>query len=1136
MTHRIKRPLLLPLLIITIVLQLVLAPAFAAPGAIMALPLVDDFEVLTLPAGTDPNGIPIGFNTFQDPNAGTSVAIATTDTPPSQPPGAGSSNRVLQLDLSVVSYAGVTHAFEDASATPWTWTSQDWSAYEGLSFWLYGNNSGTTLFVDVLDNRNPGSTTDDAERWSITLADDFSGWQEIQIPFANMTRKEIGNGAPNDGFGLTEVHGWALGSITTPSPQTYYVDNVMVYGTAPVRPLTVGFSTLNYAVTEGGAATVTAKLSKPAAETVTVEYLTTLGAAVANRDYVAPVGGTLTFLPNVTQQSFTVQTIDDTKYQGGRGLLLELANPTGGAALGLPPIARVNILDNETYDPTVLDEFETFPYLWWVDSKATLSNPEIAAGDPQALPGQGAYEHVLQASQRNGKGSYEFGRTFPTGQDWSDAGGLNFWYYGQNSGKPIQVTLANTYARSNDPAPWKLVWSDEFNSTAGTAPNPNVWGNELGDGTAYGIAGWGNDELEYYTASTDNVATDGQGNLVITARAADGSLLCYYGPCQYTSARLLSKNRFEIAYGRVEARVKVPTGAGLWPAFWMLGTDIDQVSWPTTGEIDIMEYVGRLPNQVFGTIHGPGYSGGQSYGNFYDFSYPVADDFHTFAVEWQPDRIVWYVDGIQYHQATPDDAFLQGKQWVFNHPFYMLLNVAVGGNFAGPVGAGTTFPQETRVDYVRLYQAKTLPVKFTASFTDSFMGWQQITLPFAAFQSTNGAVLDLTKVQSMSFTVPGGVRDPVRLDQVRLTCSSDVTVTSTADSGAGSLRKALGSVCVGGTIHFAPALAGQTITNLSALTIGKNVTIDGADAPGLSISGGGTVRVFEVAATATATVKNLILTNGYGFELAGGVLNNGTLTLDHVVLANNRVTTSGVDFWKGGGGIYNGDGSTLTLRDSTVRDNNVIGGAGGGVYGFFNTTVTIERSTLSGNSAGDVGGGIRSLGDFTIVNSTLSGNVSTGWMGGAFFHTDGVMDIVNSTIANNTAPPDTTGGGFVGTFTAANATLTLVNTILAGNSGPQCFYAPWGSGTVTLTSLGHNLMTDATCFPIASDIIVGDAGIGPLADNGGPTWTHALLAGSPAIDAADDAACPATDQRGVARPQGPHCDIGAFELTSTGIE
>ena len=273
--------------------------------------------------------------------------------------------------------------------------------------------------------------------------------------------------------------------------------------------------------------------------------------------------------------------------------------------------------------------------------------------------------------------------------------------------------MPTTRSAPTDPAKWKLVWSDEFNNKARHCANPNVWGQEIGDGTVNGIPGWGNSELEYYTGGTENAATDGQGNLQITTKAADGSLMCYYGPCQYTSARLLTKNRFEVAYGRVEARIKVPEGAGLWPAFWMLGTDIDQVDWPQTGEIDIMEHVGRLPNQVFGTLHGPGYSGGQSYGKVYDLGKPVADDFQSSPSNGSQTRSSGIIDGIPYFTATPNDAFLQGKQWVFNHPFFLLLNVAVGGNFGGPVGPDTIFPQTTLVDYVRLYQAKPSLVTFT---------------------------------------------------------------------------------------------------------------------------------------------------------------------------------------------------------------------------------------------------------------------------------------------------------------------------------------------------------------------------------------------------------------------------------------
>jgi len=1115
-----KKQTVFSLVLVLSLLLTVMGGVFPVLAA--GLPLVDDFES-GLPTGTDANAIAVGFVTFNDPNS--SVAISTTATPPAPVPGSADPNTVLKMDLSVVSYAGFVHNFENATVNEWV--PQDWSAYEGLSFWLYGNNSGTTMFVDVLDNRNPGSVRDDAERWSIDIPDNFSGWREIQIPFTSMHRKEIGNGAPNDGFGLTEVYGWALGTITTPAPQTYYVDNAMVYGVAPIRPLTVGFNAIDFRFTEGATATITAKLSKPSSEQVTVEYKTSFGSAIADRDYT-PVSGTLTFSPGTTLQSFTVQTIDNQKYQGERGVQVELSNPTGGASLGIPALARLAILDNESYDSTLLDDFETYPYLWNVDKKAAVSIPEIAAGTSLALPEQGTYEHVLQTVQKNGRGTYSFSRTFPVGQDWSDSGGISFWYYGRNTNRDIVVSLDNNPA-IGDPSSWSLVWSDEFEGRPGTAPNANVWGQEVGDGTANGIAGWGNSELEYYTGGTNNVATDGLGNLNITVKEADGSLLCYYGPCEYTSARLLTKNRFEVAYGRVEARIKVPTGSGLWPAFWMLGTDIDQVNWPQTGEIDIMEVVGRLPNEVFGTLHGPGYSGGQSYGKVLNLGEPVADDYHIFAVDWQPNKITWLIDGMPYFTATPDDAFLQGKQWVFNHPFFILMNVAVGGNFGGAVGAETTFPQTMSVDYVRLYQTQPAPTSFSTSLRDDFSGWKKISLPFTAFQNAGGSVVDTTNIKTLRFTIPDGSNKPVMVDQIRLNCPSEVTVINNADNGAGSLRKALSAVCVGGTINFSDTLANQTITLLSGpLTLGKNVTIDASAAPGLAISGNDAVRVFEVNAGTTATVKYLNVKNGYGFQLGGGIINNGSLTLDHVNVTDNTMATTAGEYWQGGGGIYNGSGATFNLIDSSVSNNHAAW-SGGGVYSFFNTTNTIIRSTISGNISNDVGGGIRSLGNFTILDSTISGNTATGWHGGAIFQTDGNITITSSTVANNVGPDWASSTFFIGQFGGGFVpTLTLTNTIVTGNHWYAC--EKFASGTTgNVVSGGHNLIQDGSCNPIASDLITTNALIGPLADNGGPTWTHALLPGSPAINAGDNAACSATDQRGITRPQGPQCDIGSYE-------
>jgi beta-glucanase (GH16 family) len=251
----------------------------------------------------------------------------------------------------------------------------------------------------------------------------------------------------------------------------------------------------------------------------------------------------------------------------------------------------------------------------------------------------------------------------------------------------------------------QLAWSDEFNGPAGTRPDPKTWAHDVGDGTAAGIPGWGNNEREFYTESTANAATDGKGHLVITVRKADGSLSCYYGPCEYTSARLLTKDLFRVQYGLLEARIKVAGGVGLWPAFWMLGTDIGQVGWPNSGEIDVMEFVGRQPNQVVGTIHGPGYSGSSGFTKTVDLGRPVADGFHTFAIDWRPGFIAWSVDGVVFHQARPADV--SPNRWVFDSPFFMLLNVAVGGNLGGQVAQDTTFPQTMTVDYVRLYQEAT---------------------------------------------------------------------------------------------------------------------------------------------------------------------------------------------------------------------------------------------------------------------------------------------------------------------------------------------------------------------------------------------------------------------------------------------
>ncbi|MFE7243356.1 ricin-type beta-trefoil lectin domain protein [Streptomyces sp. NPDC057580] len=240
------------------------------------------------------------------------------------------------------------------------------------------------------------------------------------------------------------------------------------------------------------------------------------------------------------------------------------------------------------------------------------------------------------------------------------------------------------------------TFSDDFNGPAGSAVDGSKWQTETGDNV-------NNHERQYYTAGNSNAALDGQGNLVITARKDNpGNYQCWYGRCEYTSARLNTAGKFTSTYGHIETRMKIPRGQGMWPAFWMLGDDIGSVGWPNSGEIDIMENVGFEPDTVHGTIHGPGYSGSGGIGAGYALpgGQAFADAFHTFAVDWARDSITWSVDGTVYQRRAPAD--LGGKSWVFNKPFFIIMNLAVGGYWPGDPDGSTTFPQQLVVDYVHV--------------------------------------------------------------------------------------------------------------------------------------------------------------------------------------------------------------------------------------------------------------------------------------------------------------------------------------------------------------------------------------------------------------------------------------------------
>ena len=245
------------------------------------------------------------------------------------------------------------------------------------------------------------------------------------------------------------------------------------------------------------------------------------------------------------------------------------------------------------------------------------------------------------------------------------------------------------------PIRWDLVWSDEFNAKVGTPPDPTTWTHDVGGD------GWGNNQLEHNTNRIENVAHDGAGHLAIIARKER------FENNDYTSARIKSEGKREQKYGRIEARILLPRGQGIWPAFWMLGGDFAQVGWPQTGEIDIMEYRGQERGVVHGSLHGPQYSGGSAITRRYQLPDNKGFDegFHVFAVEWDPGRIAWTVDGTVYQIVNTRDVTARGP-WVFDHPFFILLNVAVGGGFSGNPDATTTFPQTMLVDYVRIFERR----------------------------------------------------------------------------------------------------------------------------------------------------------------------------------------------------------------------------------------------------------------------------------------------------------------------------------------------------------------------------------------------------------------------------------------------
>jgi beta-glucanase (GH16 family) len=654
---------------------------------------------------------------------------------------------------------------------------------------------------------------------------------------------------------------------------------------------------------------------------------------------------------------------------------------------------------------------------------------------------------------------------------------------------------------------WQLAWSDEFAQADGSSPSSAKWGFEIGTGSG----GWGNNEWEYYTSRTNNARIE-NGQLVIEARQES------YAGSSYTSARLLTRGKWSWTYGRIEARLKIPRGQGIWPAFWMLGTNIDPVGWPTCGEIDIMENIGREPTIVHGTLHGPGYSGGNGIGGSYSLTNHAAfaDDFHIYAVEWTTNQIKWFVDGQQYFMVTPANL-PGGATWVFAQPQFLLLNVAVGGNWPGYPDDTTVFPQRMTVDYVRVYNYVVSSAPDVPTGLNATTGGTQVAV---SWSPSNGA----TNYNVKSSTTNGGP-----YTTIGSTASTGYTNTGLANGT--TYYYVVSAVNTFGESSNSVQISATTTVPSANLALSKPVTVssveNGSLAGANAVDGNTATRwssafsdpqwvYVDLQATASINRVKLRWENAYGRSYQIQVSSNA---LDWTTIYSTTTSAGGIQDLTG----LSGAGRYVRMY-GTVRS---------GVYGYSlyefevygNLAVPVDLTATAGNqqvllswnaipaaTSYNVKRSTTNVGPYiTIASPTTTSYLNTGLVNGTTYYyvvsqVNPVGESTNSTPVSATPvcpPPAAPMAGNNGPV-CAGSTLNLTASAVAGAAylwtGPNGFSSNEQNPSVTnvTTDAGGVYSVWATVDSCTSEVattvaIVNPLPLAPVAANNGPIWSGMTL-------------------------------------------